>query len=272
MIATKDGSYTLYSEEYKEAMHSNSGAYEEALYKHVYPSKIMECQHERIMVLDIGFGIGYNALASIIEFSRRESHQNLHIISLERDSSCYSLMKDIHFGDDRDVIYDEIKTAFLSKRELLSERYSLMIILGDARNSIKCIRGVAFDAIFHDPYSPSKNSELWSVEFFKEIYRVTNNSGILTTYSSAPQIRMALIKAGFRIGRGPSVGGKREGTLASIDGNIPYLTDNDIKELRIDIRSTPYRDYLLSDSRENILKRRIKDIRMKRVKGSLQAH
>ena len=80
------------------------------------------------------------------------------------------------------------------------------------------------------------------------------------------------IKAGFRIGRGPSVGRKREGTLASIDGNIPYLTDNDIKELRIDIRSTPYRDYLLSDSRENILKRRITDIRMKRAKGSLQAH
>lgn len=272
LIKTEDGSYSIYSEEYNEAMHSISGAYEEALCKHVIPSRIIQCRHENIRVLDIGFGIGYNVLALIIEFLKKKNHQTLQIISLEKDKSYFPFMKDIFFNDNRDSIYSEIKNTIFSKNELSSIECSLSIILGDARCSIKDLSGITFDAIFFDPFSPSKNPELWSVEFFREIYRLISYNGILTTYSSAPQIRMALIQAGFRIGRGPSVGGKREGTLASKNGEIPFLSESEICKLGLNIKSTPYRDYFLNDTRKNILERRTILIHAKRSKGSLRVH
>jgi hypothetical protein len=140
-------------------------------------------------------------------------------------------------------------------------------LYGDARETIKNLKGYRFNAVFHDPYSPAKNPELWSLDFFRELFEIMNDSGILTTYSSASQIRMALMDAGFYTGRGPSVGRKREGTIASKIKNINLLPQNEIDELKADIKSTPYRDYKLNDTREIILSRRIdmmKELREKK--------
>ena len=43
LLTTEDGTSTLFLEEYEQAMHSMSGAYEESLLKHIIPSKILEC-------------------------------------------------------------------------------------------------------------------------------------------------------------------------------------------------------------------------------------
>jgi hypothetical protein len=77
IIRTEDGTYTLHSTEYSQTMHSDSGAYDEALQKHVYPGKILELQEEDAYVLDVGFGIGYNALASIVEFSKKKEGSSI---------------------------------------------------------------------------------------------------------------------------------------------------------------------------------------------------
>ena len=264
IVHTDDQSYSLFSHDYNEVMHSTSGAYEEALYKHVYASRILECCHDELWALDIGFGIGYNVLALLTEFLQKTSNQILRIISLESDLSYLHLLKEIRFGDERDFIYDNIKSAF-EKGQYSTQRYIHRVIYGDARDSIKKLRGMGFDAVFHDPYSPSKNPELWSVDFFREIKRLISEHGILTTYSSALHIRKSLLDVGFRIGRGPSIGWKREGTLATRLGNIPYLSDTEIQTLCNNIRSTPYRDRLLCTSREDILKHRIMQMRLKRL-------
>lgn len=153
-------------------------------------------------------------------------------------------------------MYDELKD-FMLHGIRTSDFYSIDILYGDARDSVKQLTGYKFHAVFHDPFSPAKNPELWTTDFFKEIYGIISDTGILTTYSSAPQIRMALTDAGFNIGRGPSVGKKREGTIASKSGINNMLSQQEISELRVNIKTTPYRDYELKDSREIILSRRL---------------
>ncbi|MDY6969970.1 MAG: MnmC family methyltransferase [Spirochaetota bacterium] len=266
IITTDDSTSSLYSEEYDEVMHSTSGAYEESLFKHVYPSKILEKRNRKIAVLDIGFGLGYNVLALITEFLKNPISQHLNIVSLEKESDYAPHMRKIEFSDERNYIYNKIKQSFFLKQKLITDMYSFEIITGDARNTIKAIKDTTFDAIFHDPYSPSKNPELWSVEIFQEIQRLATDTCILTTYSSAPQIRMALIKAGFRLGKGPSLGKKREGTLATISGGIDFLGATDLNTLENDIKSTPYRDDQLCNSRKKILNQRINEMRVKRSK------
>ncbi len=122
----------------------------------------------------------------------------------------------------------------------------------------------AFHAVFHDAFSPSKNPELWSADFFSEIYRVGADGCMLTTYSSAPQVRGALLEAGFTIERGPSVGKKREGTLAAKGDISQPLGDSELEEIRNDVKSTPYRDPGLVSTREEILARRISAMKVAR--------
>ncbi len=263
IVKTEDGSDSLFSDEYGQAMHSISGAYQEAVLKHVYSSGILERLEKELFILDIGFGIGYNILALINEFIQKKSGRKLNIISLEKDFTYQPLMDAILFNDERDIVYSEIKKT-IAHGENNTGQYSLKIIYGDARNSIKILNNYFFDAVFHDPYSPSKNPELWSVDFFKELRRLMKESAVLTTYSSALQIRMALIEAGFNIGAGPSVGRKKEGTLAS-PGYVKHrLSDIFISELKSNIKSTPYTDRGLTDTREEILNRRIEMMKKRR--------
>ncbi|MFC1669651.1 tRNA (5-methylaminomethyl-2-thiouridine)(34)-methyltransferase MnmD, partial [Spirochaetota bacterium] len=264
IIQTEDGTPTIYSDEYNESMHSIYGAYEEALYKHIYPSRILELNKKEISILDIGFGIGYNALASIIEFKNKRPNSIIDIVSFEKDRSFIHLLDSIQFNDERDEYYKVLKIA-LKEGQYKSGNLSIMIIYGDARESIKSFKNIKFNAVFQDPFSPGKNPELWTVEFFKEIYNIIDEKGILTTYSSAPQIRRGLIEAGFIIGKGPSVGKKREGTLASKTDAIPELSGDKIKSLMEDIKSTPYHDYTFKENREDILTGRINT--MKKIRA-----
>ncbi|MCU0821378.1 MAG: MnmC family methyltransferase [Spirochaetes bacterium] len=270
IITTEDSTVSLYSEEYQQAMHSVSGAYEEALLKHVLPGGLLDSHRPDMNVLDIGSGIGYNMLALIYESRKRIPRPKVKIISLEKDFAYLSLMKKINFGDERDYIYKIIIMAFETGHAVY-DNCELELRRGDARQTICSIDDIFFDAVFHDPYSPARNPELWTVDFFLEVRRRTFPHGILTTYSSASQIRSALLEAGFKIGKGPSVGKKREGTLASADGNIPCMNGDEIAALKDNIKSVPYRDCDLKGTRDEILQRRIDEMRILRARGNPRA-
>ncbi len=185
------------------------------------------------------------------------------MITLEREFSFVPLMECISFNDDRDIIYAWIKNA-VSAGEFSSPSCSIVLLRGDAREAVQTLESSTIDTVFHDPFSPAKNPELWTVDFFKHIHRVIRPGGVITTYSSAQHIRMALMEAGFTIGKGPSVGKKREGTVATISGPIQKLPEEEIKTLRRSVSSVPYRDSSLGDSRGTILERRKEEMRLKR--------
>jgi chorismate dehydratase len=260
IVLTNDASYTLYLPEYDEHMHSLSGAYEEAVLKHVRPSGILNRNKKHLRVLDVGFGLGYNILALIEELSKNKFEGNLSIVSLEKERSLLPALRSITFQNSRNEAYSFIKQAYLNGSSRMGA-LDIAVLFGDARNTVRTLSVDAYDAVFFDPFSPSRNPELWSVDFFKHIFRLMNDTAILTTYSSAPQIRMALLDAGFTIGRGPSVGGKREGTVAAKTGVITPLVAGDLAALRINSQAVPYRDGDLSGEKASILERRKKEIR-----------
>jgi len=271
LIKTEDGTETIYYNEYTEAMHSTSGAYEESLLKHIHPSGLLARNSGELNILDIGFGLGYNTLALIVEAEKSIPDCRINIVSFEFDNSYLQLMKQITFNDRKDALYKKIIKSF-ETGSCTFGNFSVSVKFGDARNSIKKLDTGMFDAAFQDPFSPSKNPELWSVDFFKELYRVLNKTAAVTTYSSAPQIRMAFLQAGFHIGKGPSVGKKREGTVAVKGSSANPLSAENIKELHANKKSTPYRDKNLDCKREDILKDRTNRIASRKVIEDHQAH
>ncbi len=263
IITTDDGTPSLYSEAYNEAMHSTSGAYEEALLKHILPSRVLDCTDDPVHVLDIGCGIGYNMIALVDRFFQSRPSSRLHITSFEKDVTYLPLMSRIKFNDSRDAIMEMVIRA-MENGEFTSPRCSIKICITDARSGIQKLPNDRFNAVFHDPYSPAKNPELWTVNFFREVRRVAKDSAIMTTYSSAAHIRQAMLEAGLKIGRGPSVGKKKEGTIATVVGNITLLENHEIDAILADEKSVPFRDQGLCGSREEILERRAVERKAKR--------
>ena len=264
LIHTEDGTSTLFLEEYSQAMHSISGAYEESLLKHVIPSEILKSESGNLFVLDIGFGLGYNVLALMHEFLKKNTGQVLNIFSLEKERSFLRFMNGIKFNDARDEIYSFIKEVYESV-EGIYNRIHLKLLFGDARISLSCLHDIKFHAMFQDPFSPSKNPELWTVDYFMKLKKLMDEAGIITTYSSADHIRRAMFEAGFILSAGPSVGKKREGTVASLKGVNPVLSNLRINELMNNIKSEPYRDPDFNFSREEILRNRLEKIKKKKL-------
>lgn len=244
-------------------MHSMSGAYEEALLKHVNPSGLLG-KSGLLRVIDLGFGMGYNSLALINELYKINKNIKLEIVAFERNNEYANLLENITFNDERDKIFSLFISAFKGKIGVECDFWKLNILFGDARKNIQNLDNNIFDAVFHDPFSPAKNPELWSLDFFKEERRVIKEDGIITTYSAAPQIRRAIYEAGFQIGRGPSVGPKKEGTLASVYGLVDKFSQQEIIDLINEIKSEPYLDSLLGCNSEEILTDRLERMRIKR--------
>lgn len=254
-VTTDDGSLSLHSDEYGQAMHTLSGAYTESLVKHVRLSGILGLDQPEIHVLDVGFGIGYNVLALLSEFVRDDRNRRLEIVTLEKDPPPADMMKRISFSGKTGALYKTIKRLCMDE-EVRGEKYTVRMLLGDARQSVRALDAMHFQAIFHDPYSPAKNPELWTVDFFRELYRVAAGGSVLTTYSAAPQVRAALLEASFIVGRAPSMGRKREGTLAAKGAGIEPLGEDELAVLQNDPKATPYRDETLAAARGEILERR----------------
>lgn len=73
------------------------------------------------------------------------------------------------------------------------------------------------DAILFDPYSPARNPAMWTLRLFTDLFRLLDPERpcALATYSRSTMTRVALLRAGFFVGRGEASGRKEETTIAA---------------------------------------------------------
>ena len=248
-VPTSDGSLTLISKFYGEPYHSQTaGAIREALYKFVYPSKIVEKakKKEVVRILDVGFGLGYNIAIALKHIWEANPGVRVEIISLEKE-----LKKDIPLLPEP---YREVHELVLSAvPEHEDERLKIKVLLGDARKEIQNLGGFKADAVFHDAFSPYKNPELWTYDFLKLIKENIDPYGYWVSYSSALCVRKALFLLGFQVGSSREVGRRRKGTVASLKASVPPLDEDEVRKLHISPFSKPLRDETLNKEPLEIL-------------------
>jgi len=209
-----DGSYTAYSKEYGEHYHSTKdGALHESLVKHVYPSFAIKQNQEEITILDICFGLGFNTLATLYYHKKNNLTSKINIYSPELDSSLVNSLNDFTYPKEFDA-FKEIIEILIEKGVYSDEYFYIEIFIGDAREYIKRFEN-KFDIVYQDAFSPASNPILWTQEYFKDIKKLIKNDGILTTYSIALAIRLALYENDFNIYI-HSAEGIRKSTLASL--------------------------------------------------------
>lgn len=258
--ATKDGSYTFYSQEFAEAFHSVFGAKQEAETKYVEPCKIRElaAQKAKIHLLDVCYGLGYNSAAALEAIWEVNPRCQVELIGLELSSEV-----------PRQAVRHQLLTiwrspvpqllAKLAHTSKIEEEFlQARLLWGDARQTIQQIvaRRWQADAIFLDPFSPPKCPQLWTVEFIGKVAQCLTPTGRLATYSCAAAVRTSLSLAGLRFGSTAAVGRKSPGTIASYEyKNLPRLSRREREHLQTR-GAVPYRDENLQSSWEQIILRR----------------
>jgi tRNA U34 5-methylaminomethyl-2-thiouridine-forming methyltransferase MnmC len=198
VIVTEDGSKTLYSKEFDQAYHSTKdGALQESLQKHVIPAFALQKKRDRLTILDICFGLGYNTLATLYYVKLNHLDTKIHILSPEFDRELVESLATFEYPKEFDAFKPIIEA--LSKNFFYEdEQFKIEVLIGDARESIPKINE-KIDIVYQDAFSPKQNPLLWTKEYFKDIRAICSDDAIITTYSTAIATRMGLYENGFEI-------------------------------------------------------------------------
>lgn len=200
-------------------MHSRIGPWQEAIQVYINQSRIQELagvqDSDPITVYDVGLGIAANALALVSTYAQIQTpKRELQIFSFENDLA--GLRTAMRHEEQFPFVKEnrgKLETL-LDQKTWQKEGVEWRLFEGDFFESLGAVPSA--DLIFYDFYSARADPDLWSVEAFKKIISHQKEKDcLLLTYSSATSVRVALLLAGFFVGKGTRTDVKNETTVAS---------------------------------------------------------
>lgn len=217
---TEDG--TPYSPAFEDIYHARGSALEQAravfLSGNNLPERFNNLNHTHFAILETGFGLGMNFLATWLAWRAAEqtTQKRLHYVAIEQHPFHATDLAQVHAS------YPEVASLSAelvthwppltpgSHRLVLNGgRVILTLFFGDARKLLPQLSG-PFDAVYLDGFAPSKNPELWSPEFLSDLEWLTTANATAATYTVAGSVRRGLEAAGFVCEKQKGHTGKRE--------------------------------------------------------------
>lgn len=221
VVPTHDGSLSIHNSIYDEATHSVHGAMEETLLHYVAGTQVIEKLNllGEIHILEIGFATGLGLKATIEEVHKNEITRPVNYYAVELD------LPTIHWGLDNTIVFNKVLREYAQldkdKLNIKINNFTITVLIGDARRTLPKLYNenpsIKFDCIYQDAFSPKRNPQLWSIEWFKMLRCFANNDCIMSTYSASSSIRKAMIEANWSLYNGVKFGHKRASTRATIN-------------------------------------------------------
>ena len=213
LYKTKNGEFTLYLKDIDETYHSRDGAISESEYVFIEQGlkRIAIDNTAMIKVLEIGFGTGLNAL-----LSARYAHANQREIeyhTIEPYPVPMPIVDLLNYSNDDNeiVFFQRLHEIEWDKEIAVSTFFKIQKIKAKLQELTLPLNH--YDLIFFDAFAPRKQSEMWDISIFNQLYSCLKNNGLLTTYSAAGQFKRNLKNCGFNIINPPGANGKREMTI-----------------------------------------------------------
>ena len=212
-----DPSGAPYSERYGDVYASREGALGQARHVFLSGNGLPERWRgrEQFVVLETGFGIGTNFLATWQQW-RDDARRcrRLHFVSIERHPLAAADLIAAAPAELR-MLAQQLAACWplplpgLHRREFEAGGIVLTLAFGDARVIAQRLK-VGADAIYLDGFAPDRNPEMWEASVLKAIARCARTDATLATWTTARAVRDALATCGFALETRPGFGHKRE--------------------------------------------------------------
>lgn len=215
VLLTEDGSHTLFVPSLNETYHSTHGALAETM--HIYIGAGLEYFYNKlniknIKIFEFGLGTALNAISSV-QFAHKNPNCNIEYISVEK----YPIPNETITLLNYNTIFQEnqIQNAFSTLHQ--SEWNSSIQLSTNFKFSkfeddfISINEGLnTYDLLFYDAFAPSKQAEVWQIEYIQKAYDLLKSGGVLVTYCSNGAFKRNLKQVGFTIELLAGPVGKRE--------------------------------------------------------------
>ena len=208
IIHTEDGSHTLYVPELDEHFHSTHGAVQES--NHVFiKNGLLKCAKSEIVIFEVGFGTGLNALLTLIHKGNRK----VHYISIEKYPLNEKEYIQLNYCDflepEWNEVFQKLHRSEWGKTIEINPDFKLTKLNADLK-SIELSGLPLFDLIYFDAFAPSKQPDMWEYSIMQKIAEHSAMQSVFTTYCAKGEVRRTLIKSGFTMQRLEGPPGKKE--------------------------------------------------------------
>lgn len=219
IIATSDGSPSIYVPELKETYHSRHGAQTESTY--VFIEKGLQHWQEKnpntnqVRILEVGFGTGLNAFLTYryaVENQKQIFYETLEKFPLV-ENLLQAMNFDTFFGSEVSQQYFwPLHQSAWQKSSKLDSFFELYKREDDFLNYTTA---QTFDLIFYDAFGAHAQPDLWTEEAMSKAASLLRPSGVWVSYCAKGSVRRALEASGLVAERLPGPPGKREMLRAS---------------------------------------------------------
>ncbi|MEQ8523607.1 tRNA (5-methylaminomethyl-2-thiouridine)(34)-methyltransferase MnmD [Gracilimonas sp.] len=222
---TKDGSSTLYSDQFEQFYHNPNGAASESLHVFFETSGLISSldSAETLTVLEVGFGTGLNFLLLLDILLQKKINIPVEFWSVEAFPVDQQTASEFNFKDHLKhpelnqllpKVFGKLKPGLNQYKPLDDHNVSLKLFYGQFDDFDP--KDLKVDFIFHDPFSPEVNEELWTSNTFKKLSSYSKTNTVIATYCAASKARGAMCASGWKVARSRGALGKREMTIASL--------------------------------------------------------
>lgn len=214
-----DANGTPFSEVYGDVYHPAAGGYAQS--RHVFlagnglPARWQ--QKKRFVILETGFGLGVNFLATWLEWLNDPLRcDELQFVSVEKHPFPVNDLARAHAAwPELSFVAAELHRCWpalvpgFHQLKLAERRLTLTLGLGDAAMLLSRLE-TPVDAFYLDGFSPARNPELWSPEIFRLLARLAVPGATLATWSVAGKVRRALGDVNFAVRKRSGFANKRQ--------------------------------------------------------------
>jgi tRNA U34 5-methylaminomethyl-2-thiouridine-forming methyltransferase MnmC len=218
IITTKDGSHSLFSEQYDEIYHSGNGAIQESTHVFIksgfdYAVKTFQpfAANNKLKIFEVGFGTGLNALLTVIEAQKREVQT--YYETIEKYPVSPEVIKELNYTQllENEKYRPPFHSMHLSNwgtEHTITPQFSFKKNEGSFLDFR--LPANTFHVAYFDAFAPENQPEMWTLEVMKKIYGGLVPNGIMVSYCSKSVFRKTLSAAGFTVEKLPGPPGKRE--------------------------------------------------------------
>lgn len=208
IIATNDGSFSLYNEELEETYHSRHGALQESVYVFIEQGlKFLRSKQNpsSVNILEVGFGTGLNALLTLNEI--HASSVTIKYSSLETLPLSQEVWSKLNYPDLHQT-FKKLHDADWGSWNEIIPNFRLRKIQSSLQEVT--LEDSNYDLIYFDAFAPNKQPEMWEQVVLEKVVQAMKPEAVFVTYCAKGQLKRDLKSLGLVVESLPGPPGKRE--------------------------------------------------------------